>query len=211
MRNNVFSVALNHQSQTVAWGEAFRQAPYQSPPKTPVWFIKPHNTVIGTLTQIPYPSDEPEVLSGGTLAIVIGKTVRKVSTEQAGEFIAGYTLANDISLPETCFYRPAIKAKCCDGFCPMGEDIANLNPDRLIITTEINGVITHQWNTADLVRSAHQLVGALTEFITLNPGDKILIGTPHQRVQLHPGDRVTIRAEGFSPLTNTISPRGDGI
>jgi 5-oxopent-3-ene-1,2,5-tricarboxylate decarboxylase/2-hydroxyhepta-2,4-diene-1,7-dioate isomerase len=59
------------------------------------------------------------VQSGATVALIVGKTARKVA-EDAAAYIAGYALANDVSLPEESFYRPAIKAKCRDGFCPLG-------------------------------------------------------------------------------------------
>ncbi|MFV0548484.1 MAG: fumarylacetoacetate hydrolase family protein [Limnobaculum xujianqingii] len=211
MKNNVFAVALNHKSQLAVWSSAFLQPPYQALPKTPVWFIKPHNTQIGPLAPIPYPSGEPEVLSGATLAVVIGKTARKIPVGEALAYIAGYALANDISLPETSFYRPAIKAKCCDGFCPIGKTVAGINPEQLTIFTEVNGNEVDRWNTADLLRSASELVAALSDFATLQPGDKILIGTPHQRARIHPGDRVTVRAEGMPDLTNIVMQQGAAV
>lgn len=117
MKGTIFAVALNHRSQLDAWREAFQQAPYKTPPKTAVWFIKPRNTVIGDGEAIPYPPGET-VQSGATVALIVGKTARKVAEEEAANYIAGYALANDVSLPEESFYRPAIKAKCRDGFCP---------------------------------------------------------------------------------------------
>ncbi|EEV8141428.1 4-hydroxyphenylacetate degradation protein, partial [Escherichia coli] len=102
------------------------------------------------------------------------------------------------------FYRPAIKAKCRDGFCPIGETVALSNVDNLTIYTEINGRPADHWNTADLQRNAAQLLSALSEFATLNPGDAILLGTPQARVEIQPGDRVRVLAEGFPPLENPI-------
>lgn len=203
MKGTVFGVALNHRSQTEAWQAAFAQAPYNTPPKTAVWFIKPHNTVIGSGDAIPHPDGE-QVLSGGTVALIVGKTARKIAPEAAAEYIAGFALANEVSLPEESFYRPAIKAKCRDGFCPIGEPAALNNVDNLTIVTEINGKAVDRWSTADLQRSAAELLSALSEFATLNPGDAILIGTPQNRVALHPGDRVRISAEGLPPLENPV-------
>lgn len=99
MKGTIFAVALNHRSQLDAWREAFQQAPYKTPPKTAVWFIKPRNTVIGNGEAIPYPQGET-VQSGATVALIVGKTARKVATEEAANYIAGYALANDVSLPE---------------------------------------------------------------------------------------------------------------
>ncbi|MBU5619953.1 fumarylacetoacetate hydrolase family protein, partial [Enterobacteriaceae bacterium S5_ASV_15] len=178
MKGTVFAVALNHQSQRAAWAEAFEKAPYNAPPKTAVWFIKPHNTVIRAGEPIPFPQGET-VLSGATVALVVGKTASKVRVEEAAAYIAGYTLANEISLPEESFYRPAIKAKCRDGFCPLGEPVAVDNVDNLTIITEINGREADHWNTADLHRNAAELLSALSEFATLNPGDAISVSYTH--------------------------------
>lgn len=203
MKGTVFAVALNHRSQLDAWRDAFNQPPYNTPPKTAVWFIKPHNTLIRAGDAIPHPEGE-QVLSGATVALIVGKTASKVSPEEAADYIAGYALANEVSLPEESFYRPAIKAKCRDGFCPLGELAAVDNVDNLTIITEINGREADHWNTADLQRNAAELLSALSEFATLNPGDAILLGTPHSRVPLQPGDRVRILAEGFPALENPV-------
>ncbi|MDU3302723.1 MAG: 4-hydroxyphenylacetate degradation bifunctional isomerase/decarboxylase [Enterobacter ludwigii] len=203
MKGTVFAVALNHQSQRDAWRDAFEKAPYNTPPKTAVWFIKPHNTVIRTGDPIPFPQVET-VLSGATVALVVGKTARNVPVDEAAEYIAGYALANEVSLPEESFYRPAIKAKCRDGFCPLGELAAVDHVDNLTIVTEINGREADHWNTADLQRNAAELLSALSEFATLSPGDAILLGTPHSRVPLQPGDRVRILAKGFPSLENPV-------
>lgn len=182
--------------------------PHKTPPKTAVWFIKPRNTVIGDGEAIPYPQGET-VQSGATVALIVGKTARKVAAEEAANYIAGYALANDVSLPEESFYRPAIKAKCRDGFCPIGTLSAVRNVDDLTIITEINGREADSWHTGDLQRNAAQLLSALSEFATLNPGDAILIGTPHSRVTLRPGDRVRILADGFPALENPVVAEGE--
>ena len=144
MKGTIFAVALNHRSQLDAWREAFQQAPYKTPPKTAVWFIKPRNTAIGSGDAIPHPQGET-VQSGATVALIVGKTARKVSADAAASFIAGYALANDVSLPEESFYRPAIKAKCRDGFCPVGALAPVHSVDNLTIITEINGREADSW------------------------------------------------------------------
>lgn len=102
MKGTIFVVALNHRSQLDAWQEAFQQSPYKAPPKTAVWFIKPRNTVIGCGEPIPFPQGE-KVLSGATVALIVGKTATKVREEDAAEYIAGYALANDVSLRKRAF------------------------------------------------------------------------------------------------------------
>lgn len=208
MKGTVFAVALNHQSQLSHWLEAFQQAPYKTPPKTPVWFIKPRNTRINSGEQIRHPIGE-EVQSGATIALVIGKNARKVSKADAHQFIAGFALANEVSLPEDTFYRPAIKAKCRDTFCPIGEVTAISLNNPVDIITQINGKEVDRWSTKDLIRDASELVAALSDFATLKQGDVILMGTPQQRVTIKPGDEVVIQAEGFPSLKNTVVAAGE--
>ncbi|MBD2781449.1 fumarylacetoacetate hydrolase family protein [Xenorhabdus szentirmaii] len=208
MKGTVFAVALNHKGQIDFWHDAFHESPYKTPPKTPIWFIKPRNTVIGSGDVIPHPPGET-VQSGATLALfignnTIGKNARHVSVQDADKYILGFALANEVSLPETSFYRPAIKAKCRDGFCPIGQMSKGKIVDSLDIVTEINGKVVDRWSTKDLVRSAPELIAALSEFVTLKEGDVILLGTPHHRVTLHPSDKVTVKAEGFPHLENTV-------
>ncbi|QCR38299.1 fumarylacetoacetate hydrolase family protein [Nissabacter sp. SGAir0207] len=205
MKRTVFAVALNHRAQTAHWQEAFGQPPYQAAPKTPVWFIKPRNTHRRDGDTISLPMEQ--TYSGGTLAVVMGRTARKVVAAEAGEYIAGYALANELSLAEESFYRPAIKAKCRDGFCPMGELAPLADASALEIITEVNGEERQRWSTADLHRDAATLIAALSDFATLQAGDVILLGTPQQRVPLSPGDEVTLRAAGLPSLTNRFTDR----
>lgn len=208
MKGTVFGVALNHQSQLIAWQNAFNLAPYKSPPKTPVWFIKPRNTVIGSDAPIPHPVNL-QVQSGATIALIVGVTARKVSRSEAHQYIAGYALANEVSLPEESFYRPAIKAKCRDGFCPLGDMVNLPNVDAIDIITEVNGQEVDRWNTRDLCRNASELLSALSQFATLIPGDTILLGTPQTRITLHPGDQVRLLAAGFPELKNPVIAEGE--
>ncbi|WJV52665.1 fumarylacetoacetate hydrolase family protein [Prodigiosinella aquatilis] len=201
MKRSVFAVALNHSSQIAAWDEDFHLAPYKTPPKTPVWFIKPRNTHCCDQDMISLPSGQ-QVFSGGTLAVVMGKKARKVASTDAPQYIAGYVLVNELSLAEKSFYRPAIKAKCRDGFCPIGEMSGIQDVSALDIVTEVNGVVKQRWSTSELHRDAATLIAALSDFATLQPGDLILLGTPQQRVPVMAGDTVVINADGLPSLTN---------
>ena len=179
------------------------------PPEEPLVFIKAPNTVTGDGQTSVRPNNVEYMHYEAELVVVIGKTARKVSADAAASFIAGYALANEVSLAEESFYRPAIKAKCRDGFCPIGSLAPVDSVDNLTIITEINGREADSWNTGDLQRNAAELLSALSEFATLNPGDAILIGTPHARVTLQPGDRVRILAEGFPALENPVVAEGE--
>lgn len=201
MKRTIFAVALNHQSQIQAWDAAFHQPPYQTPPKTPVWFIKPRNTWRTSHQTITLPAGE-QTFSGATLGLVIGKKARRVTQARAGQHIAGFVLANELSLAEESFYRPAIQAKCRDGFCPIGEMAPLSDSSALEIVTEVNGEERQRWSTAQLRRGAEELVAALSDFATLMPGDIILMGTPRQRIAVTAGDEVIVRAAGLTALVN---------
>jgi 5-oxopent-3-ene-1,2,5-tricarboxylate decarboxylase/2-hydroxyhepta-2,4-diene-1,7-dioate isomerase len=207
MKGTIFAVALNHRSQLDAWREAFQQAPTNA--------AENRGLVYQTAQHRDRRRREHSLSAGRNRAerrhrgADCRQNRRKVAAEDAAAYIAGYALANDVSLPEESFYRPAIKAKCRDGFCPLGALAPLSNVDNLTIITEINGREADSWNTADLQRSAAELLSALSEFATLNPGDAILIGTPHSRVTLRPGDRVRILAEGFPALENPVVAEGE--
>ena len=199
MYPNVFAIALNHKSQMEHWSEAFVAPPYKELPKKAVWFIKPRNTYNTNEGEIVLAPKE-QYFSGGTIAIVIGKTATKICAQQAHEYIAGFALANEISLEEKSFYRPAIKAKCQDNSCPVGLVAQLDNVNNVQIDTYINGELKDSYSTSDYIRNAGQILEALTDFATLQPGDMVLMGTPHKRVPINSGDKVEIKASGLETL-----------
>lgn len=202
MYPTVFAIALNHKSQTEHWHDTFEEAPYKAQPKKAVWFIKPRNTYNAN-GLISLDAGE-HYFSGGTIAIVIGKTATRIKAEDASQFIKGFALANEISLAETSFYRPAIKAKCRDNSCPIGQIATTVNTDNTVIETYINGELKNSYSTAEFVRNAGQILEALTDFATLEDGDMVLMGTPQDRVEIRSGDIVEIKAQGFETLTTKV-------
>jgi 5-oxopent-3-ene-1,2,5-tricarboxylate decarboxylase/2-hydroxyhepta-2,4-diene-1,7-dioate isomerase len=111
------------------------------------------------------PSDADALEMGATLGVVIGQTASKLSVADALNHVAGYVVVNDISVPHESFYRPSMRFKCRDGFCPMGaytpkEMIAN--PDALAVTVLIDGAVVQQTNTGGRVRSVAQLLSDVT-------------------------------------------------
>lgn len=202
MYPTVFAIALNHKSQIEHWHDTFEDAPYKTQPQKAVWFIKPRNTY-NSSGQITLDSSE-QYFSGGTIAIVIGKTATRISAQDAPQYIKGFALANEISLAETSFYRPAIKAKCRDNSCPIGQITSSIDPDNTVIETYINDELKNSYTTADYVRNAGQILEALTDFATLQEGDMVLMGTPLNRVPISSGDKVEIKASGFESLVTKV-------
>jgi 5-oxopent-3-ene-1,2,5-tricarboxylate decarboxylase/2-hydroxyhepta-2,4-diene-1,7-dioate isomerase len=122
-------------------------------------------------------------------------------------YVAGYVVMNDISVPHDSFYRPSMRFKCRDGFCPMGELVPHENvthPDALAVTVAIDGKVVQQTSTGGRVRSIAQLLADVTEFMTLHPGDILSIGISANSPLAHAGQRVTITIADVGQLENTL-------
>jgi len=207
----IFGVALNWQGLLEQWQEEFNQPPYQKPPQAPVLFIKTPNTLNHDGAPVTQPRGE-RLQPGPTLGVVIGRDASRVKAADALSHIAGYVIANEFSLPEDSYYRPAVKAKCRDGFCALGALVPVTDvPDssQLGIRLRVNGEVRQTGNTADWVRPLPALIEAITEFMTLHAGDVLLTGTPPGRVDVQPGDEVVVEIDGLGQLTNIIVAEED--
>jgi 5-oxopent-3-ene-1,2,5-tricarboxylate decarboxylase/2-hydroxyhepta-2,4-diene-1,7-dioate isomerase len=183
------------------------QPPYQKPPVKPVLFIKTPNTRNGHDGAVVHPQGE-RLQPGPALGVIIGKTASRVSAEQALEHVAGYTIVNEFSLPEDSYYRPAVKAKCRDGFCALGPELVArdqvANPHALSLKLFINGELRQENSTANFVRDIPRLIAEISEFMTLHEGDVLITGTPEGRVDALPGDIVEVEISGLGRLVNHI-------
>lgn len=197
----LFGVALNYQGLLQQHLTAFNAPPYKQPPVKPVLFIKTPNTRNQHGQPVTYPSAVDRLQPGPALGVVIGKDASRVSVENALAHVAGYTIVNEFSLPEDSYYRPAVKAKCRDGFCALGPELVPAaqvpNPQALGIRLLVNGELRQHNNTANCVRSVAQLIAEISEFMTLHAGDVLITGTPEGRVDVLPGDRVTVEIDGL--------------
>jgi len=207
----IFGVALNDRRLLAQWLDEFNQPPYQTPPQKPVLFIKTPNTLNCDGGQVVQPRGE-RLQPGPTLGVVIGRDASRVKAADALGHIAGYVIANEFSLPEDSYYRPAVKAKCRDGFCALGALVPTAEmPDagQLGIRLRVNGEVRQTGSTADWVRPLPELIEAITEFMTLHAGDVLLTGTPPGRVDVQPGDEVIVEIDGLGQLTNPIVAEED--
>ena len=166
----LFGVALNYQGLLRSRLEEFQQPPYQKPPVKPVLFIKTSNTRNGHDQPVVFPAGVERLQPGPALGVVIGKDASRVSEADAMNHVAGYLIVNEFSLPEDSYYRPAVKAKCRDGFCPIGPELVPAsqiaNPNALGIRLLVNGELRQQNSTANWVRNIPQLIAELSEFMT---------------------------------------------
>ena len=149
------------------------------------------------------------------LALVIGKTARRVAAGDAYDYIAGYLNCNDVTARDLQF-RPGdqwLRGKCLDSFCPLGPWLVSADeipdPHDLSIQCRINGQVLQDSNTSEIIHRIPQLIEYLSEAFTLQPGDVIITGTPHgvgafrkPPLWLTDGDIVEVEVEGLGVLKN---------
>lgn len=207
LRGTVYGVVLNDTASVRAIG-ALDGAPYKGAPKAPVLYIKPANTHVGEGAAVRLPAGADGVEVGATLGLVLGRGAARLMPDEALGAVCGVALVADLSLPHASYYRPAIREKCFDGALPAGpvRELAGV-PDlsALVLRTEIDGELVAERSLADLVRGPARLLADVSEFMTLNRGDVLLVGVSYQAPRARPGSRVRISAAGLVSLQFTIS------
>lgn len=220
----VLGLAVNYVEHHYEWD---RGSPLPDHPKfttTPRPFLMPSTCVIGTGQTIPWPAFSRQIDYEIELAIVIGKTVRRISPQQAHEAIAGYTIANDVSArsvthsegrqtrPKDDFFD-WLHGKWADGFCPLGPCLVTADeigdPMNLGLELAVNGEVRQKARTRDMIFDVYEIVSFLSHLMTLTPGDVIATGTPSgvglaSGNFLKGGDVITCRIEKIGELTNTL-------
>ena len=177
----------------------------------PLVFLKGPNTLIGHRALTRRPADATFMHYECELAVVIGKLARRVAKADAYLHIAGYTLANDYAIRDYLenYYRPNLRVKNRDTCTVIGPWLVDRDdvpdPMRLALRTTVNGKVTQQGNTKDMVHDIGSLIEYLSGFMTLGAGDVILTGTPEGVVDVRPGDEVVTEIEGIGRLVNTIA------
>lgn len=182
-------------------------------PTEPLVFLKGPNTFIGHLGQTFRPADAAFMHYECELAVVIGKQARKVKQAEAYDYVAGYTVANDYAIRDYLenYYRPNLRVKNRDTCTPIGPWLVDANdiedPMNLTLRTYVNGQLTQEGNTKDMIFSIPALIEYLSSFMTLNKGDIILTGTPVGAVNVTVGDEVVTEIEKIGRLVNTIAAK----
>jgi 5-oxopent-3-ene-1,2,5-tricarboxylate decarboxylase/2-hydroxyhepta-2,4-diene-1,7-dioate isomerase len=204
----VYGTLLNHRSALAELGDKAARPPYDAPPRAPVLYIKPRNTLAVSGDAIEIPAGLSELEVGACLGLVIGRTACRVPEETALHHVAGYLIVNDVSAPHETFYRPSIRFKARDGFCPLGPAVvardAIVDPDALTLRTHVDGVLVQTSSASDLVRSAARLLADVTEFMTLSPGDVLALGVARPAPRVCAGQRVDIVADALGTLSNVF-------
>ena len=207
---SVYGVILNDHGSLAALGSSLHEAPYKASPKAPVMYVKPRNTHVpyGAVITVPDGVDTLEI--GATLGVVFDRATARCSLENALDGVRGYRVVADLSIPHSSFFRPAIREKCFDDSCVLGalipRDALN-NPDMLEVETFVNGTLEHSWTLETLIRSVRQLIVDVSEFITLNANDVLLVGVPIGAARAKRGDVFAVEIPGMSRLEAKLESR----
>jgi 5-oxopent-3-ene-1,2,5-tricarboxylate decarboxylase/2-hydroxyhepta-2,4-diene-1,7-dioate isomerase len=198
-QGTVYGTLLNFKREWDLRAPQMPEAPHKGAPKAPVLFIKTANTFTASGHKIAIPSNVPEVDVGANLAWVFGPDANVVAC----------VLVNDVSIPHESYYRPPVKFKCVDGFLGVGAQakaVAEVQSDALVLTVKVNGQEVQRVNYADAVRASQKLHADISEFMTFQEGDVLLMGSDclpdGKRPRAKVGDVVEISAPGFETLVN---------
>ena len=189
-------------------------------PDEPIFFMKPHTTIIGPNQYIIKPSFVKHLDYESELAIVIGKAAKNIPASEAKKYIFGYTIMNDVSAREIQFKDGQwTRGKSFDTFAPTGPCITTenqlKNTDNLAIRTWVNGELRQNSTTRNMAFNVSQIIHHLSRVMTLEPCDVIATGTPagvgfamKPPQFLKNGDVVRIEIEGIGVLENAVEERG---
>ncbi|MFF1382932.1 fumarylacetoacetate hydrolase family protein [Arthrobacter sp. NPDC058288] len=172
----------------------------------PQAFHKAATSVVGPGDAIELAPGVGHVDPEAELTVVIGRTARRLTLENAREAVLGFTIGNDVTARDRQKADELwISAKSQDTFTPVGPWIVTgLETAALSIGVVHNGTELRAASSADLGWGVDEVLVYLTSFMTLHPGDLVLTGFPAESAQLHPGDTVTCRVEGIGELTNPV-------
>ncbi len=185
-------------------------------PEEPFFFSKLPSAVIGPGEPIVIPRPETQTDYEVELAMVIGRTAKRLSASDALDAVFGYTILDDVSARDIQFKDNQITlGKGVDTFSPIGPEIVTADeipdPLQLHVASYLNGEQMQSSPTADMVFSPRQLLEFLTAIVTLHPGDVVTTGTPagvgcfrDPPVFMKPGDEITVEVDRIGRLTNPV-------
>ncbi len=205
---NIFAIGRNYRAHAAETGAQL--------PEKPLIFMKPTTAVLGDGDEIVLPAAAPDQVDyEAELAVIIGRTARRVAAERALDFVLGFTCANDVSARD-CQRNDKqwSRAKGFDTFCPLGPWLVTpdeLNGEDCAIRSRLNGATMQEARTSAMIFPCRELISYLSHQFTLLPGTVILTGTPEgvgmarePAVFLKAGDRIEVEIEGLGRLVNRV-------
>ena len=197
----VYGTLLNFRREWDLWSPRMTQDPHKAEPQAPVLYVKTANTFSPAGQDLVLQDGVTEVDIGATLGLVIGSDGQ----------VAGAALLNDWSVPHASYYRPPVKFRCRDGFLALPQQVAVgqvADWAALQIVVRRNGEQVQTVDLRDLKRDLPTLLADVVEFMTLQPGDVLMVGTDclvdGSRPRAKAGDRVEISAPGFVSVNVTV-------
>ena len=215
LSGTVYGTLLNDADALAALGDAVGQPPYKAAPVAPVLYVNPRNTLAlnGASVEVPAPAGELEI--GASLGVVIGRTACRLDEHSAMDHVAGYTLVADLCEPHASFYRPSVRLRALDGSCLVGPKVvarsAVADPDRLEIRVSVDGRVVQVANTSRMKRSVARLLVDVTDFMTLRPGDILLLATFAGAPRARAGSSFGIEADGLGCLRGHLVAATAGV
>ena len=179
-------------------------------PAHPLYFFKADTSLSGPGAEVEIPKSAGRVVFEGELGIVIGKTCKCVSPEEAGKSILGYTCVNDITSLDVLHADPSFpqwtRAKSFDGFGVVGPVIeTDVSWKDLTVTVLVNGRERQSYAASDMIFSPEEIVSHLSHDMTLNPGDLIACGTSLGARPIKPGMTVAVVIESIGSVSVTMT------
>ncbi len=177
-------------------------------PQEPLLFLKPPSSLIASGDAIVYPKLSQRVDFEGELGVVIGKRARNVKAADAGNFILGYTIVNDVTARDLQRKDGQFtRGKGFDTFCAVGPCIvpkeeADFGAFR--IRTLVNGDVKQDGSVTEMIFSVDAIIAYITAVMTLEPGDLIATGTPPGVGPIEPGSKVRVEIAGIGVLENAV-------
>jgi 2-keto-4-pentenoate hydratase/2-oxohepta-3-ene-1,7-dioic acid hydratase in catechol pathway len=161
---------------------------------------------VGPGAAIVYPRDAKNLHYAGEMVIVIGRRASHVSVAEAGQYIFGITVGNDVSERDwQANDLQWFRGKASDTFGPLGPMIVRgVDYGDLLLQTRLNGEVVQSQRTKDLIFDVPTIVSYVSRYVTLEPGDVIYTGTPGTTRAMKPGDVVEVELEGVGVLRNPV-------
>jgi len=215
-RRGAFSVPIARPGKMICVGRNYGRHAAElgnAVPDEPILFAKIPSALIAHEQKIVLPRGVGRVDYEGEIALVIGKEAKNVPREQALDYVAGYTLFNDVTARELQHQHkakglPWFLAKNFDTFGPLGPYLVPASeishPDNLTLQTRVNGEVRQNGNTGDFLFPIPDLIATISKRITLTPGDIIATGTPEGVGPLQPGDEVEVEVKELGLLRNRV-------
>lgn len=200
-KSTVYGTLLNFRREWDLWSARMTQDPHKAAPQAPVLYVKTANTFC--------PAGQDLLLQDGVSEVDIGATLGLVIGEQAQ--VVGAVLLNDWSVPHTSYYRPPVKFRCRDGFLGLPAQVTSGQVQdwaTLQMDVRRNGERVQSVDLRGLMRSLPTLLADVGEFMTLQPGDVLMVGSDcladGTRPRAKADDRVEISAPGFASVITTV-------